>query len=525
MIAPGPAGDAVGSCGDAHAIAAAQGVEYEPVRRAVGGVDLGQGLDARLVESQIRGPSAGVHVDENWLVPHRLEELRRRLQVGFRVGLVLGEEPARPPQAQLVQTVDDVAVAALRRGGAPLAAEKGDEPPLIVGGGRLAAGSLPQVQADVVVVPLVRADLQSRHVAGVVEVVTDRAVPAADPALAGVQVAPEDAKGGLLAGDPHRVRHRLQPGAGEDRLDAVDAGAVDLHPGAVGGHLPGGLDGHDTHPVGGHHLRTGTIDEQGITPFVLDAQGQLQLLADQSVRRRQGNQPHGLTRHHGESRHRRQLDPAAAALGVDQEEQLRLRHDEGRGPPLPAGQLHPVAPGQLAGNHLHVDLVVPGHEVAPEGACHPQLDTGLRAGRVHVVRRRGIDRLRGGPVEGPQPDHAQVAPRRDRGLAELELQIQREAVSGPHRVRPVDAAGPVPTAALVKGDAGEVMDVGAVGEAAGQQHAVFNLEATLPGPPAPAPGFPRPCRRSAFRRGSRRGGRGAGLRARCACSGSCAGPR
>ena len=91
---------------------------------------------------------------------------------------------------------------------------------------------------------------------------------------------------------------------------------------------------------------------------------------------------------------------------------------------------------------------------------------------MHVVRRPGIGRLRRGPVEGPQPGHAQVSSRGDRGLTELEPQVQLEALSGPHGRRPVDAAPAVPAAALGDVDAGEVMDVRAVGKAAGQLHAL-----------------------------------------------------
>lgn len=420
---------------------------------------------------QIGGPAAGVHVDEHVLDLHGLEELRRRPQVGFRVGHVLGEEPPRPPQARLVAAVEDVAVAALRGVGAPLAPEEGDEPPLLVGGGRLAARPLPQVQADVVVVPLVRADLQSRHVAGEVEVMANRAVAAADPSLAGVQIAPEDAQGGALPGDPHRVGHGLQPEGGEGCLDAVGAGAGNPHPGAVGGHLPGRLDGDRPHAFGRHHLRSGALHQQGIPPFVLDAQGQFQLFAREPVGGSQGHQPRRGPGRDGKSRRRRQLNPAATALGVDQEEQLGPGCREGRRPPLPAVQLYPVSPDQLAGNHLHVDLVIPRHEVAPEVAGHPQVDPGPRAGCVHVVRRPGIGRLRRGPVEGPQPDDAQVSSRGDRGLTELEPQVQPQALSGPHGSRAVDAAGAVPAAALLEVEAGEVMDVRAVGKAAGQQHA------------------------------------------------------
>ena len=374
------------------------------------------------------------------------------------------------------------------------------------------------------VVPLVRAELQSGHVAGPVEVVADGADAAADPALPGVQVAPEDPQGGVLARDPHRVGHGLQPEGGEGRLDAVDAGAVDPHPGAVGGHLPGRLDRDAAHALRRHDLGSGALHEHRVPPLVLDAQGQLQLFVDQPVGGSQGDQPRRRSGHHGESRHGRQLDPAPSALGVDQEEQLGLGCHEGRGPPLPAGQLHPVPSDQLAGDDLHVDLVVPQHEVAPEIAGHPQLDAGLRAGCLHVVRRPGIVRLRRGPVEGPQPDDAQVSPRRDRGLAKLEPQVQPEAFSGAHGRRAVDAAAAVSAAALVEVDAGEVIDLRAVGETAGQKH-VFTLAAPPPGPPAPAPGCPRPCRRSGSRRGSRRAGPGAGLRGRCACSGSSAGPR
>ena len=78
---------------------------------------------------------------------------------------------------------------------------------------------------------------------------------------------------------------------------------------------------------------------------------------------------------------------------------------------------------------------------------------------------------------GPQPDDAQVSPRRDRGLAQLEPQVQPEAVSGPHGSRAVDAPSPVPAVPLDDVDAGEVMDVRASGEAAGQKHRFDTLSA------------------------------------------------
>ena len=99
------------------------------------GVDLGEGFDSRLVEIEIGRPAAGVHVDEYLFISHDSQKLGRCFEVGLLIGHVFGEEATRTPQARLIASVHDVAVAAVRCVGAPLAPEKGNETSLLIGGG------------------------------------------------------------------------------------------------------------------------------------------------------------------------------------------------------------------------------------------------------------------------------------------------------------------------------------------------------------------------------------------------------
>ena len=410
-------------------------LQHEPVGGPVRRVDLEQRLQLRRVPRKIGRTAACVEVEEHLGAGEPPVQVPSLHGIRGRVGRPVAEEPPRARQRGAPAAEDQIAVAAVGGQGAPLAAQERHEASVVVPASRDPLHLLPALGGHVVVVCLLRSELQTGHVAGEREVVVEGVEAAAGVALAGMQVPPQQPlrrRGGVHV---YRIGCRAEPA--RTRAQHGPAGFAEAdgnapRPGERG--RPGRTDARCRPSVAHRELRR--LRQRGrVAEAIGGSNRSPRLPADDSVGRDDHAEHGERARTHGDGRRVDHLAPVGAGLLLRHDQKASGQRRARRSLPTGTGHHHRSVRGQRAAGDRHLDSVVPGVEAADAAIAGFDL-RGRRLGAcAQVFGALGIRYLEIAEIERPAPRDRDPATLRQPALADRDLEHRRDRCPGRYRLR------------------------------------------------------------------------------------------